>query len=44
MTSVHDFQRRPVLSLVEWKYYLQLKKDFFSGTKNLTPMLFYLLT
>lgn len=31
MTSTHDFQRRPVLSLVEWKYYLQFKHDFLCG-------------
>ena len=34
MTSVHDFQRRPVLSLVEWKYYLQFKKDFLAAQKS----------
>ncbi len=34
MTSVHDFQRRPVLSLVEWKYYLQFKKDFLAVQKS----------
>lgn len=34
MTSIHDFQRRPVLSLVEWKYYLQFKKDFLAAQKS----------
>ena len=36
MTEIHDFQRRPILSLVEWKYYLKFKQN------SLLPMQLYL--
>ncbi|HGI2518575.1 TPA: helix-turn-helix domain-containing protein [Streptococcus agalactiae] len=27
MTEIHDFQKRPILSLIEWKYLLIIEKD-----------------
>lgn len=36
MTEIHDFQRRPILSLVEWKYYLKLKGDFLAAEQAFT--------
>ena len=34
MTEVHDFQRRPILSLIEWKYYLKFKGDFEAAKQS----------
>ena len=36
MTEIHDFQRRPILSLVEWKYYLKFKCDFVAAEQSFT--------
>ncbi len=36
MTTIHDFQRRPILSLVEWKYYLKFKNDFVAAKQSFT--------
>ncbi|MDO4886130.1 MULTISPECIES: helix-turn-helix domain-containing protein [Streptococcus] len=36
MTEIHDFQRRPILSLVEWKYYLKFKHDYDSAKQSFT--------
>jgi transcriptional regulator with XRE-family HTH domain len=36
MAEVHDFQRRPILSLVEWKYYLKFKNDFAAAEQSFT--------
>lgn len=36
MTEIHDFQRRPILSLVEWKYYLKFKHDFALAEQSFT--------
>ncbi|SFC88322.1 hypothetical protein SAMN05660328_1207, partial [Streptococcus gallolyticus] len=36
MTEIHDFQRRPILSLVEWKYYLKFKHDFVAAEQSFT--------
>ncbi len=36
MTEIHDFQRRPILSLVEWKYYLKFKNDFVAAEQSFT--------
>lgn len=36
MSEVHDFQRRPILSLVEWKYYLKFKHDFTAAERSFT--------
>ena len=36
MTEIHDFQRRPILSLVEWKYYLKFKCDFIAAERSFT--------
>lgn len=36
MTEIHDFQRRPILSLVEWKYYLKFKHDYDGAKQSFT--------
>lgn len=36
MTEIHDFQRRPILSLVEWKYYLKFKHDYDNAKQSFT--------
>lgn len=41
MTQVHDFQRRPILSLVEWKYYLQFEKDFIAAQTAYTNAILF---
>ena len=28
MTDIHDFQKRPILSLVEWKYFIYFEKNW----------------
>nr|WP_242017929.1 hypothetical protein [Streptococcus agalactiae] len=27
MTEIHDFQKRPILSLIEWKYLIYIEYD-----------------
>ncbi|MCO4635788.1 transcriptional regulator, Cro/CI family [Streptococcus infantarius subsp. infantarius] len=41
MTEIHDFQRRPILSLVEWKYYLKLKHDFALAEQSFTNAILF---
>lgn len=41
MTDMHDFQKRPILSLVEWKYYLRFKKDFEKAQQSYTNAILF---
>ena len=34
MTEIHDFQKRPILSLIEWKYQLYAKQDMTLATQS----------
>ncbi|MCS4488930.1 helix-turn-helix domain-containing protein [Streptococcus sciuri] len=34
MTDIHDFQKRPILSLIEWKYQLHVKHNIESATQS----------
>ena len=36
MTAIHDFQKRPILSLVEWKYQLHFKNDLATAQESYT--------
>ena len=41
MTAIHDFQKRPILSLVEWKYQLHFKNDLATAQESYTKAILF---